>query len=161
MADHMLQMKFEMDSLMGAYRIPSPLRTDRMVPLDVSEDDKCYMVAAEVPGFHKSEIKVSLSEDSVLTMTGAHGDGSLAGAEIRKDGEAASKEEGGAMKQSGTPGNVPISACSRCHSFIQSIQLPEGVDLAAVTATIHKGPLTVWIPKVSEQVPKVRDIPVA
>ncbi|GIL75388.1 hypothetical protein Vretimale_7958 [Volvox reticuliferus] len=182
MADHMLQMQREMDSLMGAFGMPSSLMTDpwdifdraaaplaarrgvglgRMIPLDVSEDDKCYKVTAEVPGFDKSEIKVSLSEDGLLTMTGAHEEGSLAGAEVGKEGEAATKAEGEAAKEGGPPSRVPIRPRSRRHSFTQSIQLPEGVDLAAVTATTHHGVLTVRIPKVPEQAPKVRMVPVA
>ncbi|GLI61979.1 hypothetical protein VaNZ11_004545 [Volvox africanus] len=178
MADHMLQMQREMDSLMGAFGMPSSMMTDpwdifdraaaplvarrgvvslgRMVPLDVSEDDKCYMVTAEVPGFDKSEIKVSLSEDSVLTMTGAHEEGSLAGAEVRKDGEAASKEEGGAGQPRAVRGGS-----RRFESFVRSIQLPDDADMGAITANTQHGVLAVRIPKTAKPAAKVREIPVA
>ncbi|GIL51273.1 hypothetical protein Vafri_7109 [Volvox africanus] len=115
MADHMLQMQREMDSLMGAFGMPSSLMTDpwdifnrtaaplvarrgvgglgRMVPLDVSEDDKCYTATAEVPGFDKSEIKVSVSEDGVLAMTGAHEEGSWPALRSRRRGRLPPRQQ--------------------------------------------------------------------
>ncbi|GIL75395.1 hypothetical protein Vretimale_8035 [Volvox reticuliferus] len=177
MADHMLQMQREMDSLMGAFGMPSSLMTDpwdifdraaaplaarrgvglgRMIPLDVSEDDKCYTVTAEVPGFDKSEIKVSLSEDGVLTMTGAHQEGSLAGAEVGKEGEAATKAEG----EAGQP-RVVKGGSRRYESFVRSIQLPDDADMGAITANTQHGVLAVRIPKTARPAPKVREIPLA
>ncbi|GIL51277.1 hypothetical protein Vafri_7117 [Volvox africanus] len=178
MADHMLQMQREMDSLMGAFGMPSSLMTDpwdifdraaaplvarrgvgglgRMVPLDVSEDDKCYTVTAEVPGFDKSEIKVSVSEDGVLTMTGAHEEGSLSGAEVSKDEEAASKKEG----EAGQP-RVVKGGSRRYESFVRSIQLPDDADMGAITANTQHGVLALRIPKTAKPASKVREIPVA
>lgn len=80
----MAQMQREMDSLLGAFGMPSLLadpfdvfdRTavapllarraaaplggalSRLVSLEISDDDKGYTITAEVPGFQKNDIKV-------------------------------------------------------------------------------------------------------
>jgi HSP20 family molecular chaperone IbpA len=87
MADQMLHMPREMDSLMGAFGVPrstllsdpwdfferpaAPLaatrRACRRLPaasrlglLEAAEDPEGYTLTAEVPGFDKKDIKVSL-----------------------------------------------------------------------------------------------------
>ncbi|GLC49186.1 hypothetical protein PLESTB_000191700 [Pleodorina starrii] len=173
MADHMLQMQREMDSLMGAFGMASPLAmTDpfdifdraaaaplvarragalgRPVALDVSADEQGYTVTAEVPGFDKSEIKVSLSEDGFLTMSGSHEEASTMGGD--KEAKEGGDKAGEGLARGGS---------RRFASFVRSIQLPDDADVGGISATTQHGVLTVRIPKAEKPAPKVREIPVA
>ncbi|KXZ49309.1 hypothetical protein GPECTOR_22g903 [Gonium pectorale] len=194
MADHMLQMQREMDSLMGAFGMPSPLSLadpfdifdraatapllarralapaargllSRPVALEVDEDAEGYTVTAEVPGFDKNEIKISISEDGILTMTGSHEETTVATEaqqqKLEKGDVAAKTPEQAAAGAGKAEGGLPRGGARRYASFVRSVALPDDVDQERVTATTQHGVLTVRIPKSPKPAPKVREIPVA
>jgi HSP20 family protein len=91
----------------------------------VTEDDKAYKIAAEMPGVEEKDIDVSINED-MLVLKG----------EKRQE-----KEEKGK--------NTYVSERSY-GSFQRAFALPEGVDRGKIAADFSKGVLTVTLPKTPE-----------
>src|ERR1051326_3592239 len=92
---------------------------------DVTEDDKAFMITAELPGLDEKNIEVSLSGKQ-LTLKG----------EKRQEKEEKDK-------------NCYLSERSY-GSFQRSFPLPDGVDTDKIAATFDKGVLTVTLPKTAE-----------
>jgi HSP20 family molecular chaperone IbpA len=64
-----------MRSLDSLLMPPAPIGSSMafsMLPMDIEETDKEYIVSAEVPGFSKDDLKASLSPDGILTVQGEH-----------------------------------------------------------------------------------------
>ena len=93
--------------------------------VDVTEDDKAYKIAAELPGLEEKDIEVSVTGD-VLTLSG----------EKRQEKEEKNK-------------NWYVS--ERAYgSFQRAFVLPEGIDRDKIAAAFAKGVLTVTLPKNAE-----------
>jgi HSP20 family protein len=93
--------------------------------VDVSEDDKAYKVAAELPGLDEKDLDVSVSGD-ILTLKG----------EKRQEKEEKDK-------------NWYVS--ERAYgSFQRAFTLPDGIDRDKITADFAKGVLTITLPKSAE-----------
>ena len=93
--------------------------------VDVTEDDKVYKIAAELPGLDEKDIEVSVTGD-VLTLKG----------EKRQETEEKNK-------------NWYVS--ERAYgSFQRAFTLPDGVDRDKIAASFAKGVLTVTMPKSAE-----------
>lgn len=107
----------------GPLATASPLAQLSRLSIDVKEDDKQFVVKADVPGLTKEDIKVTVSPDKVLTIKGEHN------VEEEKD------EEGYHLKE------------RRYGSFFRRLQLPDHVDAHAVAAKTDNGVLTITIPK--------------
>ncbi|HUK07168.1 MAG TPA: Hsp20/alpha crystallin family protein [Stellaceae bacterium] len=90
--------------------------------VDVTEDEKAYKVAAELPGLDEKDIEVSVTGD-VLTIKG----------EKRQEKEEKSKNWYVAERTFG--------------SFQRAFALPDGVDRNNIAADFSKGVLTVTLPK--------------
>ncbi len=103
-------------------------RTSLMInvpAVDVTEDDKTYKVAAELPGLDQKDIEVTVN-DGMLVLKG----------EKRQE-----KEEKGK--------NTYV--CERAYgSFQRAFTLPSGVDADKIAADFSKGVLTVTLPKSAE-----------
>ncbi|KAG2500590.1 hypothetical protein HYH03_001358 [Edaphochlamys debaryana] len=123
----------------------------RAVALEWEEDDQGYTLSAEVPGFDKSEIKITLSEDGTLTMTGAHSEGT----EPEAKAAEAAKAEGQAEAK------APAVRRRSYASFVRSVLLPPDADRGGIQASSDKGVLTLRIPKLQAPQPQVKEIPVA
>lgn len=93
--------------------------------VDVSEDEKSYTVAAELPGMEEKDVEVTVSGD-MLTIKG------------EKRAEKEEKEK-----------NYYISERSY-GEFRRTFVLPEGIDREKIAATFAKGVLTVSMPKTVE-----------
>lgn len=93
--------------------------------VDVSEDDKAYKIAAELPGMDEKDIEVTTKGD-MLVIKG----------EKREE-----KEEKGK--------NTYVSERSY-GSFQRAFSLPDGVDRNKIVADFSKGVLTVTLPKSPE-----------
>jgi HSP20 family protein len=105
--------------------LPMPFRASgTFIPVDVAEEDKRYVIEADLPGIEKSQVNVSL-EGNLLTIQ----------TQVKKSAE---KEEGNYMMRERSE-----SACSR------SVTLPLVEDNAKVDATLRDGVLTVCVPKAS------------
>lgn len=92
------------------------------IRLDVAEDDERFYVYAELPGVHKEDVKVSMSEDTVLTIK----------AEKRRP-------EGEELK---------FSRVERGYgSLSRSVTLTEQVQQEQISAEFRDGVLSITLPK--------------
>ncbi len=135
----------DMERRLAAY-FRQPLKTDKgekeaikvsqWSPLvDISEDDKEYVVKAELPGFKKEDVKLSV-EDHVVSISGE-----------RKF----EKEEKGER----------YHRIERAYGhFMRSFALPEDADAGKVSAEYKDGVLTVHIPKSAKAQPKSIEVKV-
>ncbi len=90
--------------------------------VDVTEDEKAYKIAAELPGMSEKDIDVSINGD-ILMLTG----------EKRREREEKDENRYLAERTYG--------------AFQRSFTLPDGVDRDAITAEFSKGVLTLTLPK--------------
>ena len=105
------------------------------LPVDVCEDDKEYVIKAELPEVNKEDVKITL-EDGALKISGE-----------RK----MVKEDNG----------VKYHHVERCYgAFERSFVIPEGAKADEVSAEFHDGLLKVHLPKGKEARPKSVEIEV-
>ncbi len=93
--------------------------------VDVTEDDKAYRIAAELPDINEKDIDVSITGD-MLVLKG----------EKRQEREEKEKNRYLAERSYG--------------SFQRSFALPEGIDCDKISAEFSKGVLTLTLPKTHE-----------
>jgi HSP20 family protein len=98
---------------------------ENLLPLDVAETEKEFVVTADLPGFKKEEITLEI-ESGVLTLKGE--------TKIEKEEESADGPKYHRRER-------------RIESVTRSISLPEGVLEDKVTADLKDGVLTVTLPK--------------
>jgi HSP20 family protein len=94
-------------------------------PIDMSEDEKAYKIAAELPGIDAKEIDVSISGDT-LVLKG----------EKRQEKEEKDKNYYFSERSYG--------------SFQRAFALPDSVDRDKIAADFSKGVLTITLPKTAE-----------
>lgn len=92
-------------------------------PVDVSEDDKSYKVHAEIPGFNKEDIHVTVNGDQVSIS-----------AETKKEKEEKKGEQ------------VVLKECYY-GSLFRAFTLPQAVDDANCSAKYADGVLDLVLPK--------------
>ncbi len=98
--------------------------------VDISEDDKNIYLHAELPGIAKEDVKVSVTEERVLTLKGE-------------------------KKRVVTDENKNFVRVERNYgNFVRSFSLPENVKFDAVQAKFEHGVLEVILPKIEPQLPK-------
>ncbi|MFN8360548.1 MAG: Hsp20/alpha crystallin family protein [Candidatus Kapaibacterium sp.] len=98
--------------------------------VDISEDDKNIYLHAELPGIAKEDVKVSVTEERVLTLKGE-------------------------KKRVVTDENKNYVRVERNYgNFVRSFSLPENVQFDAVQAKFENGVLEVILPKIEPQLPK-------
>lgn len=103
--------------------------TDWAPLVDVIEDEKEYLVKAELPEVKKEDVKIAVQDD-VLTMSGER---------------MQEKEEKGKK----------FHRIERAYgSFSRSFTLPEDADASKITADFKNGVLTVHLPKSERAKPK-------
>lgn len=90
--------------------------------VDITEDDKAYKIAAELPGMSEKDIEVSLSGDT-LVLRG----------EKRQEREEKEKNRYLSERSYG--------------AFQRSFALPESIDRDKIAAEFSKGVLTLTLPK--------------
>ncbi|WP_090897358.1 Hsp20/alpha crystallin family protein [Candidatus Nitrospira nitrificans] len=137
----------EMEKRLSSYfgRTSVPSRGDKQEAItvaewsplvDISEDDKEYVIKAEIPEMKKEDIKLNVNDD-VLTITGE-----------RKY----EKEEKG----------TKYHRVERAYgSFIRSFTLPEDADGSKVNAEYKDGLLKVHLPKSEKAKPKAIEVKIA
>jgi len=104
--------------------------------VDVTEDDKEFLIKAELPDIKKDDVKVTV-ENGTLRITG----------ERKFEKEEKTKKYHRIERSYGT--------------FERSFMLPEGAKGEAVTADFKDGVLKVHLPKGEEVKPKAHEIKVA
>ncbi len=110
---------------------------DLAFPLDVSERDNEYLIAAEIPGVKKDDINVTL-ENGVLTIS----------AELKSDVEQ--KEGERVVRQE-----------RRYGKYVRSLRLGTQVNDKQITAQYKDGVLQLTLPKAEEVKPKKITVDVA
>jgi HSP20 family protein len=134
------EMQNRLSSLFGRTPVRGPgeeaMTVSEWTPLvDITEDDKEYLIKAELPEVKKEEVKVTV-ENGTLTITGE-----------RKF----EKEEKGKK----------YHRIERAYgSFMRSFTLPEGAAGDKVSADFKDGVLKVHLPKSAEAKPKSIDVKV-
>jgi len=104
--------------------------------VDITEDEKEYLVKAELPGIKKEEVKVCV-ENGVLSISG----------ERKIEKEEKTKK---------------IHRVERAYGrFERSFSLPEGADGTKITAEFKEGVLKVRLPKAENAKPKAVTVTVA
>ena len=104
--------------------------------VDISEDDKEYLVKAELPEVKKEEIKINVHDD-VLTISG----------ERKYEKEEKGKKYHRVERAYG--------------SFMRSFTLPEDADGSKISAEFKDGLLKVHLPKSEKAKPKAVEIKIA
>jgi HSP20 family protein len=109
------------DSNVGNYWLPN---------IDVKEEDRSYVITADVPGMEKKDIKISIDQYSNLIIEG------------ERDTEVKKEKKG--------------YICFERHkgSFFRKIALPGAVDAQDIKAKYQQGVLEVNVPKSKESVVK-------
>lgn len=103
--------------------------------VDITEDEKEYLIKAELPEIKKEEVKVTVQED-VLTISG----------ERKYEKEEKGKKYHRVERAYG--------------SFMRSFTLPEDADGAKVAAEFKDGVLKIHLPKSEKAKPKSIDVKV-
>ena len=108
--------------------VTAPAR--RWVPaMDLVETEGSYVLRADLPGLSESDVNIEFDDD-VLTISGER---THEHSEHKRGYQRIERSSG---------------------SFRRSLQLPEGVDPEAVTATFDKGVLEVTVPKPAQRAPR-------
>jgi HSP20 family protein len=113
-----------------------PMTNGGTVPVDIYEKEGSLFVCAAVPGVSPEDLEVSL-EENVLTIKG----------ETKQNWETTENTKVYRREQ-------------RYGSFTRSIRLPDNVMLDQTEAEFNNGFVTIRIPKVQEQRPEAKRIPV-
>jgi HSP20 family protein len=103
---------------------------------DITEDDKEYLIKAELPEMKKEDVKVTV-ENGVLTISG----------ERKFEKEEEKKKYHRVERGYGT--------------FMRSFALPDDADFSKVNAEFKGGVLTVHVPKSEHAQPKQIEVEVA
>lgn len=110
--------------------------TDWAPLVDITEDDKEFMVKAELPGLKKEEVKVTV-EDGVMTVSG----------ERKVEKEEKTKKYHRIERAYG--------------KFERSFTLPENADGTKVNAEFKEGVLLVHLPKSEKPASKALDVKIS
>ena len=110
--------------------------TDWSPLVDISEDEKEYIVKAEIPEMNKEDIKLNVHDD-VLTISG----------ERKYEKEEKGKKYHRIERAYG--------------SFLRSFTLPEDADGSKVSAEYKDGVLNVHLPKSEKAKPKAIEVKIA
>jgi len=106
-----------------------------MPQLDLTEDDKAFLVKMDLPGMDEKDVHVTLS-DRILTIRG----------EKKEDKETKEKDYYRRERATGT--------------FRRSLELPADADAQNIEASFKKGVLTIQLPKTKEAQQKIKHIQV-
>lgn len=118
--------------------VESTMSADWVPAVDITEDDKEYLVTADLPEVKKEEVQVNL-ENGVLTITG----------ERKKESESKDEEK-------------KYHRIERSYGrYERSFRLPEAVDESKVDARFKDGVLTIHLPKSGEAEETRREIKIA
>ena len=104
-------------------------------PVDVTEDEKGFVITAELPGMSEKDVDVTVTND-MLTIKG----------EKREEKETKDK-------------NYYVSE-RRFGAFQRSFPLSDSIDRDKIEATFEKGMLTLTLPKAQEAVQQQKKIEV-
>ena len=99
-------------------------RSAMSLAVDVQDTGDAFKINADVPGLKKEEIKVQVSPDHILTISG------------ERKSETKEEDKGGFVRMERTYG-----------SFSRGFRLPEHADTSAIKAEMNNGVLQLTVPK--------------
>jgi len=139
-ADPFLSLQRELtkafDDALGYHGLmPAAQAASAPLRLDVSEDEKAFLVKADLPGMNEKDVEVSY-QDGTLTIRGEK--------KIERDEK---KDTWHIVERSSG-------------SFARQIGLPATIDEEKIEAKFDKGVLMVTLPKMAEEKAKMRKIEV-
>lgn len=102
--------------------------------VDITEDENNFYVHMELPGMERSDVKISLNEDRILTIKGEKK------AEEKKEDKTMIRSERGFGE------------------FERSFVLPEDVDIDAIAANFKDGVLEITVPVKEPEQPQEREV---
>ena len=105
-----------------------------MPKVDISEDGGNFYFQAEVPGFRKEQVKVTINDENLLTIKG----------EMTQEEKSEDKSY--------------LRIERRAGSFERSFSLPDNIDKDNIEAKFENGLLNVRIQKKEPEQPKVKEI---
>jgi len=105
--------------------------------VDITEDDNNLFVHAELPGLSKDQVKVSVNEERLMTISG--------------DKKKQEKEEG----------KNYIRNERNFGSFTRSFSLPEYIDVENINAKFENGVLELSLKKIEPPKPKEVEVRIA
>lgn len=137
----MEEMQSRMNALFSAdpLKIIDPNREERLSatewipPVDITEDDKEYLIKADLPEMKKEDVHVTF-EEGVLTITG----------ERKTEKEEKSRRYHRIEREHGR--------------FMRSFTLPENAEAAKIAAEFKEGVLLLRVPKNPKIGPKVLEV---
>jgi HSP20 family protein len=115
--------------------------------VDISEDEKNVYLVFEISGVKKEDVKITISEDKVLTVKGSK-ERPFVNKE-QKDGEVQSSE------------HTYIKAERRFGEFSRSFSLPDNINTEAINAKYENGLLYITLAKIEPAKPKEIEISVS
>jgi len=124
------------NSLIESHLTSSKLNNIGYPRTDIVDAKKQIVIKFDLAGVDKNNIKLSISDDKILTLQG----------EKKESKEEKSKDY---VKKEIFYG-----------SFQKSIQLPENIDEEKLTTQFKNGILTITIPKIEIKKPKAKVIPI-
>jgi len=124
------------NSLIESHLTSSKLNNIGYPRMDISDSAKEVVIKFDLAGVNKKNIKLSISNDKILTLKG----------EKKSSKEDKSKDY---VKKEIFYG-----------SFEKAIQLPENIDESKLTTKFDNGILTITIPKTEIKKPKAKVIPI-
>lgn len=110
------------------------------LPVDLEEAEKSYTLTADVPGLQKSDLKITVNQkERTLTVSG----------ERKRAAKATPEPSNGDQQQQGQPKQHFRQQNERIMGKFQRTLtgLPNDANLAAVTARVEKGVLTITVQK--------------
>lgn len=105
--------------------------------LDITATDEAYKISVEIPGVEEKDIKLNVSPEGQLTISG----------EKRQENISGDKD----------------AQCTECSygSFMRSLTLPEDVDQDNIEASFRNGVLTITCQRQEMQKQQKREIPIS
>lgn len=139
------------------FDLPLPLLDERRIErlvwspaVEATETATEYVLTAELPGVSQEDVEVAMS-DGMLTLRGSK-------LEERKEGGAKDKKG----KDAESLPERTYHLWERTYGeFERNFRFPADVNEAKVTAEFANGVLTVRVPKMEIEAPKVRTVPIA
>lgn len=105
--------------------------------VDIAHEDKSITLLIEIPGVNKEDVKISINEDRVLTISGE-------------------------KKQQETIEQQSFIRIERHFgSFTRSFKLTDLIDVSGIQAEFNNGVLSVTLPKIEPVQPKTIEVPIA
>jgi HSP20 family protein len=102
--------------------------------VDITEDDKNMYIHAELPGMEKADVKVTVSDDGILTIKG----------EKKKEEKKETKNY--------------VRMETNYGSFTRSFTLPPNVKSDAIDGNFEKGILNLTLPKTEVKKPAEQEV---